>query len=362
MARNIVSDNRLMASIIVLIMLATTAICFLQIGERPEPVLRARTMQAWPSGTIIVNVTDEVGRMIEGATVWTTGNGISWQNRTASNGSVTISMLPADDNGTIGLYQLNASMPGYRDSENVLQNVSENWTEHVTLMIFGGSIYGTVTTSFGGTKAPVEGANVSIASLGYSTIVSPTNGRYELKGIPAGTHYVTANASGYEPSPQEEVVMLLGGSVPLDFVLISQTGSISGHIYHSTLHTVLNNTNVSARVGSITITAMSGSDGSYNLTEIPEGTYALTAEREGFLSTTITNVVVIRGNRTSGNDFNLTEKPTRLYGVVRSGTRLLVGANVSIVGTSTFNLSGPDGNYEIGNLTAGIYTVRASSP
>jgi hypothetical protein len=32
------------------------------------------------------------------------------------------------------------------------------------------------------------------------------------------------------------------------------------------------------------------------------------------------------------------------------------------VGTSTFNLSGPDGNYEIGNLTAGIYTVSASSP
>jgi hypothetical protein len=361
MARNIVSDNRLMASIIVLMMLATTAICFLQIGSDSEPVLKARTMQAWPSGTIVVNVTDEVGRGIVGATVRTNGNGIFWQNQTGSDGSVTISLLPADDNITNGLtYQLNASMPGYRDSAIVFRNVSENSTEHVTLVIFGGSILGTVTTSLGG--APVEGANVTIASLGFSTTVSPSNGAYQLDGIPAGTVSVTANASGYVPS-SHDIVMPLGGNMLLNFVLTSQNGSISGHVYHSTLHTGLNNTNVSVRVGSFTITVMSGSDGSYNLTNLPEGTYTLTAEREGFLSIAIADVVVTRGNITTvGVDFNLTEKPTRLYGVVRSGTRLLVGANVSVVGTSTFNLSGPDGNYEIGNLTAGTYTVRASSP
>jgi hypothetical protein len=362
MARNIVSDRRLMASIIVLIMLATTAICFLQIGSDSEPVLKARTMQAWPSGTIVVNVTDVVGRGIVGATVRTTGNGILWQNQTGSDGSVTISLLPADDNVTNGLtYQLNASMPGYRDSAIVFQNVSENSTEHVTLVIFGGSILGTVTTSLGGTMAPVEGANVTIASLGFSTTVSPSSGAYQLDGVPAGTVSVTANASGYVPS-SHDIVMPLGGNILLNFVLISQNGSISGKVYHSTIHTGLNNTNVSVRVGSFTITVMSGSDGSYNLTNLPEGTYTLTAEREGFLSIAIADVVVTRGNITVGVDFNITEKPTRLYGVVRSGTRLLVGANVSVVGTSTFNLSGPDGNYEIGNLTAGTYTVRASSP
>ena len=362
MARNIVSDRRLMASIIVLIMLATTAICFLQIGSDSEPVLKARTMQAWPSGTIVVNVTDVVGRGIVGATVRTTGNGILWQNQTGSDGSVTISLLPADDNVTNGLtYQLNASMPGYRDSAIVFQNVSENSTEHVTLVIFGGSILGTVTTSLGGTMAPVEGANVTIASLGFSTTVSPSSGAYQLDGVPAGTVSVTANASGYVPS-SHDIVMPLGGNILLNFVLISQNGSISGKVYHSTIHTGLNNTNVSVRVGSFTITVMSGSDGSYNLTNLPEGTYTLTAEREGFLSIAIADVVVTRGNITVGVDFNITEKPTRLYGVVRSGTRLLVGANVSVVGTSTFNLSGPDGNYEIGNLTAGTYSVRASSP
>jgi hypothetical protein len=362
MARNIVSDSKLMASIIVLIMLATTAICFLQIGADSEPVLKARTMEAWPSGTIVVNVTDEVGRGIVGATVRTTGNSISWQNQTGSDGSVTISLLPADDNATDRLtYQLNASMLAYRDSTNVFQNVSENGTEYVTLVIFGGSILGTVTTSLGGTTAPVVGANVTIASLGFSTNVSQSTGAYRLDGIPAGTVSVTANASGYVPSSQD-IVMPLGGSVLLNFVLISQNGSISGHVYHSTLHTALNNTNVSVRVGSFTITVMSGSDGSYNLTNLPEGTYTLTAERDGFLSIAISDVVVTRGNITLGVDFNLTEKPTRLYGVVRSGTRLLVGANISVAGTSIFNLSGPDGNYEIANLTAGTYTIKASSP
>jgi len=362
MARNIVSLNRLIASIIVLMMIATTAICFLQIEPDSESVLKSRTLQAWPSGTIVVNVTDEVGRGIAGATVRTTGNTIIWQNQTGSDGSVTISLLPADDNVTNGLtYQLNASMTGYRDSANVFQNVSENGTQYVTLAIFGGSILGTVTTSLGGTIAPVEGANVTIASLGFSTNVSQSSGAYRLDGIPAGTVSVAANASGYVPTSQD-IVMPLGGSILLNFVLISQNGSISGHVYHSTLHKVLNNTNVSVRVGSFTITVMSGSDGSYNLTNLPEGTYTLTAERDGFLSIAIPDVVVTRGNVTLGVDLNLTEKPTRLYGVVRSGTRLLVGANISVVGTSTFNLSGPDGNYEIGNLTAGIYTIRASSP
>jgi hypothetical protein len=364
MARNIVSYNRLMASIIVLMMLATTAICFLQIESDSEPVLKARTMQAWPSGTIIVNVTDEVGNMIANATVWTTGNGISRQDKTDSNGSVTISMLPADDNVTNGLtYLLNASMPDYRDSNNEQQNVSENWTEHLTLIIFGGSINGNVLTAFGSTLAPVEGANVSIEtkSLWYSTTTLPVTGFYQLIGIPAGTYLITASASGYELN-QTVIAMPLGGRITLNPVLTSQTGWISGHVYHSTLRTVLNNTNVSARLGSITITAISESDGSYEIGNLTAGTYTMTAEREGFLSTTIADVVVTRGVRKDGVDFNLTEKPTRLYGVVRSGTRLLVGANVSVVGTSTFNLSGPDGNYEIGNLTAGIYTVRASSP
>lgn len=364
MARNIVSYNRLMASIIVLMMLATTAICFLQIESDSEPVLKARTMQAWPSGTIIVNVTDEVGNMIANATVWTTGNGISRQDKTDSNGSVTISMLPADDNVTNGLtYLLNASMPDYRDSNNEQQNVSENWTEHLTLIIFGGSINGNVLTAFGSTLAPVEGANVSIEtkSLWYSTTTLPVTGFYQLIGIPAGTYLITASASGYELN-QTVIAMPLGGRITLNPVLTSQTGWISGHVYHSTLRTVLNNTNVSARLGSITITAISESDGSYEIGNLTAGTYTMTAEREGFLSTTIADVVVTRGVRKDGVDFNLTEKPTRLYGVVRSGTRLLVGANVSVVGTSTFNLSGPDGNYEIGNLTAGIYTVSASSP
>lgn len=362
MARNIVSDNRLMASILVLLMLTTAAFCFLQIGECPEPALKARTMQAWPSGTIVVNVTDEVGRGIVGATVRTNGNGISWQNQTGSDGSVTISTLPADDNVTNGLtYQLNASMLGYRDSINLFQNVSENGTVHATLVIFGGSILGTVTTSLGGTMAPVEGANVTIASLGFSTIVSPSTGAYEIDGIPAGTVSVTANASGFVPSSQD-IVMPLGGNVLLNFVLMSQNGSISGTVYHSTLHTALNNTNISVRVGSFTIIVTSGSDGSYNLTNLPEGTYTLIADREGFSPVSIADVIVTRGNRTVGVDFNLTENPTRLYGVVRSGTRLLVGANISVVGTSSFNLSGPDGNYEIGNLTAGIYTISVSSP
>ena len=69
---------------------------------------------------------------------------------------------------------------------------------------------------------------------------------------------------------------------------------------------------------------------------------------------------VTRGNRTLGVDLYLQEKPTRLYGVVRSGQVLKVGANISIAGTDISTLSGSDGNYEIRNLTAGVYVVVAT--
>jgi hypothetical protein len=308
-----------------------------------------------------VNVTDDDGRPLVGATVKTSGPGILWQNQTGTNGTLVLTELPAGNASSPYVYSLNASMTGYRDSGTETALVVENETAFVDLVLYGGSILGTVTTILGGSSSPVVGANVSIAALGISTTVSPSSGAYKLAGLPAGTHSVSANASGYVPSSQD-VVVPLGGSVLVNFVLISQNGSISGFVYHASSLAPLNNTNVSVQVGQVTITVTSGSDGSYNLTNIPEGTYTLTATKDGFYSGVLTDVVVTRGNRTADMDFFLTEKPTRLYGVVRSGTLLLVGVNVSVVGTTFYNLSGPDGNYEIRNLTADTYTIMATMP
>jgi hypothetical protein len=270
--------------------------------------------------------------------------------------------LTAGEPGSPVTYQLNASMSGYRDSYQTPVDLAENETAYVDLVVYGGFIQGTVTTISGGVSIPVSGANVTITPLGYSANVSPTDGSYQLSGIPANTYSIVANASGYVPSSIQSVVVPLGGSITRHFVLISQNGSISGHVYRAgqTPASPLNNTNVSVQVGAVTLTVSSGSDGSYNITNIPEGTYSLTASKDGFFSNTSVEIQVTRGNMTSGVDFNLTEKPTRLYGIVKSSSFLLVGVNISVVGTEYYDISGIDGNFEITNLTAGTYTILAS--
>lgn len=360
MPRHVVSKLGAQTLTLVLLMLSTALFFSFDPGTNEEPVKKAAAMQTWPSGTIIVNVTDDVGRPLVGATVKTWGDGVSWQNQTAEGGTVVLTNLTAGESGSPVSYQLNATAGGYRDSYQETVDLIENETAYVDLVVYGGFIQGTVTTISGGSPMPVTGANVTISPLGYSTDVSPTDGFYQLAGIPANTYSVTANASGYVPSSLQNVVVSLGASVTKHFILISQNGSISGHVYRADQLTPLNNTNVSVQVGSVTLTVSSGSDGSYNITNIPEGTYSLIASKDGFFSNSSIDVPVTRGNMTTGVDFNLTEKPTRLYGIVKSGSFLLVGVNISVVGTEFYSISGVDGNFEIRNLTAGTYMVLAS--
>ena len=359
MTRHRASKLGAVALALVILMLSTAFFLSYDPRMNEEPAQKAVVMQTWPSGTIVVNVTDDVGRPLAGVTVKTLGDNVSWQNQTALDGTLTLYELEAGEPGSPVTYHLNATVVGYRDSYPVSVDLIQNETAYVDLMVYGGFIQGTVKTISGGLPVPVVGANVTIASLGYSANVSE-DGYYQIGGIPANTYSITANASGYTPSTIPDAVVPLGGSVTKDFVLVSQNGSIYGHVYQANVMTPLNNTNVSVQIGSVTFTVSSQSDGSYNFTNVPEGIYTLTASKEGYFSNTNADVNVTRGAPTMGVDFILTEKPTRLYGIVRSGSFLLVSVNISVVGTVFSSLSGIDGNYEIRNITAGSYTVVAS--
>lgn len=312
--------------------------------------LRARSLELPGTGWVNVTVVDNAGRRVAGAAVVFNGSVVG---TTGADGTLTIHNVPP--NGTGKPYFVWANKTGYADSavkECVV--VAGNATE-VELTLLGSTILGTVTGPSGG----IVGATVSIFELGITVTVGDPDGSYRIDGLQAGPRSLTANASGYVPQVRN-VIVPLASSMLVNFVLSSEYGSVSGHVYHSKLLTPLTNASVSIQVGPLTMTVATDKAGSYNLTGIPEGTYAVTASKEGFYPSTAPGVVVTKGNRTSGVDFFLEEKPTRLFGVVRSGTLLLVGVNVSVEGTAYFSLSGADGSYEIRNITAGNYTVRAA--
>jgi hypothetical protein len=363
MPRTMIFSRKRMAFAIVLLTLITAVSTMLLAGDR-EPLHKAQIFSASYNSTFNVTVIDEDGRPIGPhpvgpATVRIVGNNTplaGWP--TDVNGSVVI---PGVFGNTTGFaYYLSVDATGFQTALKQVVAI-ENKTTNVTITLVGGVILGTVSTSAIPSIA-IAGATVSILTpslgSGYSTKTN-SSGHYIMKGIPEGqTYTVGANASGYVGVAKIVSVPITGS---VDFALTSQTGYISGFVYNAATHKGLNETNVSVRIGGSVMLVTSAENGSYELYAVPPGTYAVTATKVGFNSNTITGVTVTRENKTA-LDFNLTEKPTVLHGTVRSGTLLLVRANISILGTSLYKLTGPDGTYNITNLTAGTYTVQASRP
>ncbi|MDD1652785.1 MAG: carboxypeptidase-like regulatory domain-containing protein, partial [Methanomicrobiales archaeon] len=349
MARLLISSS-LLSLVVAITMICGAITAGIVVSFHVEEPTKASILQTPGLGAINVTVVDDVARIIVGATVKLNGTTVGV---TGSDGSYLIHDLAPNE--TDLPYTVSAAKTNYWDSLPQSCAVVENETTNITLVIQGSTILGTVNSPTG----PISGAVVSIISLGYSADVSPVNGSYRLDGLPGGTHSVTASAQGYVPQTQD-VVVPVADSVLVNFILTTQNGSISGSTYHSQLGTPLNATNVSVQIGLVTVTVPSDSSGNYNITNVPEGVYTVTASRDGFLTASATDVAVTRGNLTSGIDLYLVENPTRLYGVVRSGQVLLVGANITVVGTAVYALSGADGNYEIGNLSTGTYVIQAT--
>lgn len=313
--------------------------------------LPARTLQEPGTGNVNVTVKSDADRLQPGVKL--TLEGISPSQYTDSNGTAAFLDVPSDLVGVI--YELRANLTGY-DDVRLPVTVYENQTVEVEVVLQGGIIFGVVTDQAG----RIINATVSLASPTLTTRVSELDGTYALAGLPGGMHVVTASAEGFRPLTKS-VDLPIGLFARQDFSLTPIEGWISGRVYHAALGSPLSNVSVSIEVGSLILTATSNKTGSYNISSVPEGIYTVTALKTGYNTGIRTGIEVTRGNGTVGVDFHLTEKPSRLYGVVRSGTLLLVGVNVSVVGTSFYNLSGPDGSYEIRNLTAGVYNLTASA-
>jgi hypothetical protein len=122
----------------------------------------------------------------------------------------------------------------------------------------------------------------------------------------------------------------------------------------------LGNATVSVNMTDRTITVQTGIDGHYVIPDLPEQTYEVVASMEGYNTVSLAGIVVTKDNTTENVNFTLSEKPTLLFGTVKSGALLLRLVNISLVGTSWYNISDTGGNYRIENVTAGTYNLSAA--
>ena len=342
-----------MASVAFVLLLAVALAPFMHSDCDPRgDELTATVSVADYTGTIEVNVTDNVGRNVTDAIVTLEDNG-SWP--ADEYGRLTITGLLADSNGTE--YNLSAQCDGYEKLAVVSVIVTPSNTTWVNLTVRGGLIYGTVTEDW----EPVVGANISLDDFGLNT-TSGSDGSYTIDGLKGDAYSLTATAVNHDPLTRV-VTLPEGGFARLDFALASQRGSISGIVLHATSLEPIEDANVSVKIEGpppVTITVTTEVDGSYYVPNLPAGTYSVAVSLDGFNTSTLEDVEVVSGADTTDVDVLLEEKPTKLLGTVRSGTVLLVGANVSVWGTEYYGLSSIEGKYEIDGIPTGIYTVEAS--
>lgn len=245
-----------------------------------------------PPGAISGQVTDvEDGSAISGAQV---SDGIRTV-LTDATGGYTIDNVPP------GTYQVFASKEGYQTSSLTVNVVSGTTTVadfSLTKTIVPGSITGSVTDAEGG--SPIVGAMVSD---GTRTATTDASGEYTIADVPAGSYGVTASKEGYESSSLT-VDVLSGSNAVVDFSLneLIVPGSITGSVTDAEDGSPI----LGATVTDGNRIATTDATGRYTISDVPAGSYEVTASKEGYES--ITSSVTVTSAATSEMNFSLNQK------------------------------------------------------
>lgn len=176
------------------------------------------------------------------------------------------------------------------------------------------------------THLPIEGVNVV-----SGTYTSATNsvGYYQISDVPTGTYNITASKNGYQ-STSKTATVIAGQTIQLNFSLtpLPTTGEITGVVIDDSTGNPIEGANVTTN-GYYDTT---DSNGNYHISNVPPGTYTVTASKNGYESNSETDVVVAVG-QTATVDFELTPIPpsdNTLY-IVLAAVGIIVIAVVALV-------------------------------
>ncbi|KML32346.1 carboxypeptidase regulatory-like domain-containing protein [Rossellomorea marisflavi] len=232
-----------------------------------------------------------------------------------------------------------------------------------------GTLSGTVTDPG---STPILGATVTVFSnnIQIASVLTDSSGHYTVPGLSPGSYTVVIGANLFS-------TVTLGASISggqttiLNATLAPNPGTLTG-IVTDTGANPLSGVNVtvtsSSGTGVIIATTVTANDGSYTVPGLAPGTYIIVASGVNFQQASA-GATVTSGVTTILN-FTLAADPGSLEGTITNAQTgiPIAGANVqvrildaggSLVATVQ---SGTDGQYLVGNLAPGFYTVVASAP
>ncbi|GLI84555.1 hypothetical protein ANABIO32_22650 [Rossellomorea marisflavi] len=232
-----------------------------------------------------------------------------------------------------------------------------------------GTLTGTITDP---ASAPIPNATVTVFqnNIQIASVLTDGSGNYSIPGLAPGSYTVTIGAANY--STITLGTSITGGQTTvLNATLTPNPGTLTG-LVTDTGSTPLSGVNItvttSSGTGTIVATTVTGNDGIYTVTGLAPGNYIVVASNPNFQQGS-EGATITSGGTTVVN-FVLAANPGSLAGTITNAQTgaPIAGANVqvrildsggSLIATVS---SGVNGDYSVGNLAPGFYTVLASAP
>lgn len=155
------------------------------------------------------------------------------------------------------------------------------------------------------TYETIPGAQVTLTLPDGSSLSQTADalGEFAFDGLPAGVYSITASAQEYEPYTYDSKECTQGGSYGVHITLVKGRISIEGVVSDGDTGKIIGGATVIVRLpdGSERSTT-ADAQGRYRFEDLPAGVYAVTAQAEGYLSKTYSDLTY-KGN--SENTLNL---------------------------------------------------------
>ena len=278
---------------------------------------------------------------------------------TNGSGNYTFTLSP-------GSYTIQAGLTNYQtlsQSATVQSNITT--TLNLSLTPIPGTVSGTVTSA--STSLPLSGVTVSVqqGQTTVATVQTSATGTYTVGNLTPGSYSIVFSLNNYQTITQTQTVTS-NATTTANASLQLQPGSIAGVITNALNSVPLSGATVTAMQGAtIVATTTTGSNGSYQLSNLPPGTYTLSVGATNF-QTASQGSVVVAPNATTTVNVSLQPVPGTVSGFITDSvtTNPIQNATVSVMqngGTIASTLSGVNGAYSIGSLVPGSYTLVVSA-
>ncbi|MBH0156312.1 carboxypeptidase regulatory-like domain-containing protein [Fictibacillus sp. 5RED26] len=314
-------------------------------------------------GSIVGTVTDQSGNPISDRTI---------SIRLLNDGGVLLQTLIALSDGSFafqnlsaGTYQVNVIADGYQTATVGAIVVNGETTNLIVPVTEDrGALEGVIQDVV--TGLPISGSFIEVSDVSgilVATITTDQNGFFRLGNLQTGPLNIRAIASGYGAASIGVIINSLSlSNVTLN--LQPDPGIIIGTIKNPS-GAPLSNTTVQIldRKNTPISTVITNGNGSYEVDNLVEGQYTVTAKGNG-TGTGIGSGVVLPDQETVV-DIILIPEGGVISGNVRNSTTgdPLIGASIEIRAISPFGpvintvLTDSTGNYSSGLITAGTYTL-----